>query len=75
MAVNKYPASCASCGQRVPANGGQLHRSGSRWLVTHPACSEAGRPQVVSFAFGSGATITRNINGRCEDAPCCGCCT
>lgn len=23
----------------------------------------------------SGGTFYRNKNGRCEDAPCCGCCT
>jgi hypothetical protein len=23
----------------------------------------------------SGGTFYRNHNGRCEDAPCCGCCT
>ncbi len=23
----------------------------------------------------SGGTFYRNYNGRCEDAPCCGCCT
>ena len=25
--------------------------------------------------FNSGATIERNPRGRCEDAPCCGCCS
>ena len=25
--------------------------------------------------FGSGRQYYRNKNGRCEDAPCCGCCT
>ncbi len=25
--------------------------------------------------FASGAVVTRNSRGRCEDAPCCGCCT
>lgn len=27
------------------------------------------------FRFSSGQTATRNRRGRCEDAPCCGCCT
>lgn len=27
------------------------------------------------FRFESGATLYRNKKGRCEDAPCCGCCT
>ena len=25
--------------------------------------------------FSSGAVMTQNSRGRCEDAPCCGCCT
>lgn len=25
--------------------------------------------------FSSGAVVTQNRRGRCEDAPCCGCCT
>ena len=25
--------------------------------------------------FSSGETMTVNSRGRCEDAPCCGCCT
>ena len=25
--------------------------------------------------FSSGAEVYTNRNGRCEDAPCCGCCT
>jgi hypothetical protein len=29
---------------------------------------------VVTTRFNSGATTHRNARGRCEDAPCCGCC-
>ena len=25
--------------------------------------------------FASGAVVTTNSHGRCEDAPCCGCCS
>lgn len=25
--------------------------------------------------FSSGAVVTQNSRGRCEDAPCCGCCS
>lgn len=25
--------------------------------------------------FSSGDEVYRNVRGRCEDAPCCGCCT
>ena len=29
----------------------------------------------VYTRFSSGAEVYRNRNGRCEDAPCCGCCS
>lgn len=29
---------------------------------------------VVVTRLNSGATTFRNARGRCEDAPCCGCC-
>lgn len=36
-----------------------------------------GRPAatVVATTFNSGATVYQNSRGRCEDAPCCGCCS
>jgi hypothetical protein len=30
---------------------------------------------VSVFRFSSGAVMTQNRRGRCEDAPCCGCCS
>ena len=72
--VNRYPAPCSVCGTTVPANGGTARRVGRRWLVTHLACAD-GSPSVYEVRTGSGWSGTRNIKGRCEDAPCCGCCT
>lgn len=31
--------------------------------------------RVMSFTFSSGQTVYQNARGRCEDAPCCGCCS
>lgn len=73
MAANRYPAECAVCANTVPANGGTLTRRGRGWRVTHLACAD-GTPAVMSVTLNSGVTITRNARGRCEDAPCCGCC-
>lgn len=77
MATNRYPARCALCGFRVPANGGNRHRTPRGWAVLHIACEETGNPLagVIGITFNSGATVTRNRRGVCEDAPCCGCCT
>ena len=73
MATNKYAASCTVCGNQVPANGGNLKKVGRRWKVTHLAC--AGGTPAVSSITTSGGTFYQNSRGRCEDAPCCGCCT
>lgn len=30
---------------------------------------------VAYYFTGSGETMYQNSRGRCEDAPCCGCCS
>jgi hypothetical protein len=32
-------------------------------------------PRSYVTTFSSGASVMVNRNGRCEDAPCCGCCS
>src|ERR1700752_3860919 len=36
---------------------------------------EAGPARVIGPWFNSGSVVYRNSRGRCEDAPCCGCCS
>lgn len=71
--VNKFAGSCSKCGARVAPKAGKLERVGSAWVVSHLACSVSGQAEVIEIRT-SGATITRNRRGTCEDAPCCGCC-
>ena len=71
--VNKYAGPCGVCGARVPAKGGLLGKKGGAWYAVHLAC-EGGTPGVIDIQIG-GNHYTRNARGRCEDAPCCGCCT
>jgi hypothetical protein len=73
--VNKYAGQCVSCRGKVPARGGECFRQGGRWVCIHLACKSAGKPQVNTVTFSSGESFIRNVRGRCEDAPCCGCCT
>ena len=78
MAYNRYAQDCDLCGVRVAAKAGSLDRSGGRWVVTHLACRDSGAPQVVATTFygeHGPSTVYRNVRGRCEDAPCCGCCS
>jgi hypothetical protein len=70
--TNRYKASCAGCGQTVVPHGGTLKKVGRRWEVRHLSCEDGSGVDVIET---SGGTFTRNKNGLCEDAPCCGCCT
>ncbi len=72
--TNRYAGVCVHCDRRVPARAGKLWKSGGAWRVAHLACADAGEPAVITVAT-SGWTGTQNARGRCEDAPCCGCCT
>lgn len=72
--LNKYGGICGACGGPVPAQGGRLEKVSGRWAVFHLACDD-NAPGVNVIRFSSGAVITQNKRGRCEDAPCCGCCT
>jgi hypothetical protein len=75
----RYPGTCRRC--RRPIEPGDPIRYGGRGLTYHLADACAGAPgdeagdRVSVVRFSSGATFTRNSRGRCEDAPCCGCCT
>ena len=76
--TNKYPGTCVACGGRVAARSGTLERAGRVWTVTHLDCDRQSHSAAspVSHVFQtSGGTFYRNTRGRCEDAPCCGCCT
>jgi hypothetical protein len=76
--INKYAGSCAMCGERVGSGSGQLRKQGRRWEVYHLDCfvkSEPSEPQIAYARFSSGAVVYQNKRGRCEDAPCCGCCS
>jgi hypothetical protein len=78
MTVNRYKGTCSYCGGRVKARAGKTWRpSGARrYLVAHLACAESESPQVIeTYIPSSGWRGTQNARGRCEDAPCCGCCT
>jgi len=66
---------CAACAALAPEpdplpffddNDPRAHQSGDQ---------RAARNGIHITRYSSGAVTTRNARGRCEDAPCCGCCT
>lgn len=86
---NKYPSNCDRCETHVPARAGVLSRAGRGWRVECPDCAagvqsvDTERAMAISrgnaTSYGvvtnTGWVGFRNRGGRCEDAPCCGCCT
>jgi hypothetical protein len=73
--VNRRPQACHFCQNVVPANGGRMWKYGRTWYVAHLDCESKGEPRVIATTFSSGETVYVNSGGRCEDAPCCGCCS
>ena len=73
--TNRYPGRCYYCGGTVEAHAGRCWKKGRRWLVAHLDCADDLKARVNVFRFSSGKEFIRNSAGRCEDAPCCGCCT
>ena len=66
--IARYPGTCARTGRAIRP-GDVITFNGNRKavLVEHQRVSD-------TVQFGD-RTFYRNRNGRCEDAPCCGCCT
>lgn len=74
--TNRYPGTCEHCGGRVAKNAGTLRRVGAVYAVAHLACAAAGTGRVINcYSPVTGNSWSVNARGRCEDAPCCGCCT
>ena len=78
--VNRYGGTCPYCQGHVAKQAGVLvergvrGRKGGVWAPAHLACVGGNSAQVSTLVIG-GQVYTRNSRGRCEDAPCCGCCT
>lgn len=60
--------SCAACVSDTGLEPGTL-------VDTFASDRALARSGLTVVRFPSGDSYTRNSLGRCEDAPCCGCCT
>lgn len=72
--TNKYPGTCTGCGHHVAAGAGRAFKLGTRWAVSHNGtCSTTRNPVAMPRRAGHERSY-KEVHGRCEDAPCCGCC-
>lgn len=84
----RFAGTCTACKGSI-RTGEQMRHEG-RGLAYHVACQSTGAaplpPAARSYGrrpyrsgsytrFAGGGESYRNARGRCEDAPCCGCCS
>ena len=67
--IARYPGTCARTGRAIRP-GDVITFNGNRKAVL----VEQQHNVSDTVQFGD-RVFYRNRNGRCEDAPCCGCCT
>ena len=66
----KYPGKCSRSGARINPGDYIIVNTASRTAALQPDAD------TITFYGEHGPQhFTRNRRGRCEDAPCCGCCT
>ncbi len=72
----RFAGTCRNCGKAVAAGVRAYYDPATRSVTCEAADCASNLPvQIVTTRFSSGATVYRNSRGRCEDAPCCGCCS
>jgi hypothetical protein len=69
--IARYSGTCARTGRAIKP-GDVITFTAARKPVLVQQQHNAGVSDTVQFGD---RTFYRNRNGRCEDAPCCGCCT
>ena len=79
----RYPGYCARTGARIlPGDTIDYHGRGRSILRARASARDIDAPDIRPTDVGvsdhysiGGRDYYRNRNGRCIDAPCCGCCT
>ena len=77
---NRYPGKCLHCNETVRAREGECQKIDGKWRVWHHDCEawaredDAERHALAAGHYGHRGTPGHFFGGRCEDAPCCGCC-
>ena len=67
--IARYPGTCARTGRAIKPGDVITFTSARKAVLVQQQHNVSDTVQ-----FGD-RTFYRNRNGRCEDAPCCGCCT
>ena len=75
----KYPGKCSLSGARINPGDFIIYDTDTRTAQLEPDADTiqftTTSPRVSDVFNFLGREFYRNKQGRCEDAPCCGCCT
>lgn len=72
--IARFPGKCARTGRAIRP-GDVITFTSARKPVLVQQQHNAGSDNVSDTVQFGDRTFYRNRAGRCEDAPCCGCCT
>jgi hypothetical protein len=74
----KYPGICSLSGARINPGDFIIYNTNTKRAELEPDADTiqftTTSPRVSDVFSFSGREFYRNKKGRCEDAPCCGCC-
>jgi membrane-bound inhibitor of C-type lysozyme len=65
----RYDGTCSATGARILPGDVIQWQKGKTVLLKRQGF------RIDTIQFNDSKTYYRNARGRCEDAPCCGCCT
>lgn len=73
----KYPGKCSRSGARINPGDFIIYNTANKTAELEPdndRMTYTTSPRVSDVYSIGGREFYRNKKGRCEDAPCCGCC-
>ena len=73
--IARYPGTCARTGRAIRPGDVITFTSARRPVLVQQQHNDRVSDTIVFFGDSGAKEFYRNRNGRCEDAPCCGCCT
>ena len=73
--IARYPGTCAATGRAIQPGDQITFTTARRPVLVLKMHRETASDEIVFSGDDGSRVFYRNKAGRCEDAPCCGCCT
>ena len=73
--IARFPGKCARTSRAIRPGDVITFTAGRKAVLVQQQHNDYTNNQIVFFGDSGAKEFYRNRAGRCEDAPCCGCCT